>query len=587
MDPARRAFYEFHSSFMEPWDGPACVAFTDGTQIGAVLDRNGLRPGRYWVTDDGLVVLASEVGVLDLDPTTDRPQGPPRSPAGCSSSTLDEHRIVEDDEIKDDARRRSTPTTSGCTPGLDPPRRPARPRAHRAHARLGHPAPAGVRLHRGGAADPARADGQAPAPRPIGSMGTDTPDRGAVATGRGCCSTTSASCSPRSPTRRSTRSARSSSPRWPARIGPEGNLLDADARRRAARSCLPFPVHRQRRARQDPPHQPRRRPARLRRPTSSAASTTSTAAATALRDAARRDLRRGVDGDRRRRPHHRALRPRTPTATSRRSRRCCSPPRCTTTWSARRPAPRSAWSSRPATSARCTTSRCSSATARPRSTPTSRWRRSRTSPASGASSRASTPEQAVRNLVKALGKGVAQGDEQDGHLDRRVVHRRADLRGRRPVARSSSTRYFTGTTSQLGGVGLDVIAEEVARAAPQGLPARRHRRARTASSRSAASTSGAARASRTCSTPRRCSGCSTRPARGSYDIFKQYTPRVDEQSERLMTLRGLFGFSDGVPPAGADRRGRAGQRDRQAVQHRRDVATARSARRRTRPSPSR
>jgi glutamate synthase (NADPH) large chain len=67
MDPARRAFYRFHSTLMEPWDGPACVAFTDGAMIGAVLDRNGLRPGRYWVTRDGLVVLASEVGVLDID----------------------------------------------------------------------------------------------------------------------------------------------------------------------------------------------------------------------------------------------------------------------------------------------------------------------------------------------------------------------------------------------------------------------------------------------------------------------------------------------------------------------------------------
>ena len=68
MDPERRAFYEYHSALMEPWDGPACVAFTDGTLVGAVLDRNGLRPGRYSVTDDGLVVLASEAGVLDLDP---------------------------------------------------------------------------------------------------------------------------------------------------------------------------------------------------------------------------------------------------------------------------------------------------------------------------------------------------------------------------------------------------------------------------------------------------------------------------------------------------------------------------------------
>ena len=69
MDPARRAFYEFHSTLMEPWDGPALVAFTDGTLVGAVLDRNGLRPARYWVTEDGLVCLASEVGVLDVDPS--------------------------------------------------------------------------------------------------------------------------------------------------------------------------------------------------------------------------------------------------------------------------------------------------------------------------------------------------------------------------------------------------------------------------------------------------------------------------------------------------------------------------------------
>jgi glutamate synthase (NADPH/NADH) large chain len=70
MDPARRAFYEYHSSLMEPWDGPASVVFTDGTVIGAVLDRNGLRPSRIWVTNDGLVVMASEAGVLNLDPST-------------------------------------------------------------------------------------------------------------------------------------------------------------------------------------------------------------------------------------------------------------------------------------------------------------------------------------------------------------------------------------------------------------------------------------------------------------------------------------------------------------------------------------
>ena len=68
MDAARKAFYEYHSCLMEPWDGPACIAFTDGRIIGAVLDRNGLRPSRYYVTKDDMVVMASEVGVLDFPP---------------------------------------------------------------------------------------------------------------------------------------------------------------------------------------------------------------------------------------------------------------------------------------------------------------------------------------------------------------------------------------------------------------------------------------------------------------------------------------------------------------------------------------
>ncbi|MEJ2585190.1 MAG: glutamate synthase subunit alpha, partial [Robiginitalea sp.] len=68
MSPAKRAFYEFHSCMMEPWDGPASIPFTDGNYIGAVLDRNGLRPSRYTVTHDGYVVMASETGVLDIEP---------------------------------------------------------------------------------------------------------------------------------------------------------------------------------------------------------------------------------------------------------------------------------------------------------------------------------------------------------------------------------------------------------------------------------------------------------------------------------------------------------------------------------------
>ncbi|WP_020666804.1 glutamate synthase large subunit [Amycolatopsis nigrescens] len=99
MDPARRAFYEFHSTLMEPWDGPALVSFTDGTQIGAVLDRNGLRPARYWVTEDGLVVLASEVGVLELDPATIVRKGR-LEPGRMFLVDTAEGRIIDDEEIK-------------------------------------------------------------------------------------------------------------------------------------------------------------------------------------------------------------------------------------------------------------------------------------------------------------------------------------------------------------------------------------------------------------------------------------------------------------------------------------------------------
>ena len=104
MDPARRAFYRFHSTLMEPWDGPACVAFTDGTVIGAVLDRNGLRPGRYWVTRDGLVVLASEVGVLDIDPADVVRKGR-LQPGRVFLADTGRRRILEDAEVKNDLAR--------------------------------------------------------------------------------------------------------------------------------------------------------------------------------------------------------------------------------------------------------------------------------------------------------------------------------------------------------------------------------------------------------------------------------------------------------------------------------------------------
>jgi glutamate synthase (NADPH/NADH) large chain len=100
MSQSRKDFYAFHSSIMEPWDGPACITFTDGRQIGAVLDRNGLRPSRYWITKSGLVVLASEFGVLDFEPEEIETKGRLK-PGRMFLVDTEAGRIIEDDEIKD------------------------------------------------------------------------------------------------------------------------------------------------------------------------------------------------------------------------------------------------------------------------------------------------------------------------------------------------------------------------------------------------------------------------------------------------------------------------------------------------------
>ncbi len=99
MDPKKKAFYQYHASLMEPWDGPASIAFTDGTQIGAVLDRNGLRPSRFWVTQDDLVIMASEVGVLEIEPSTVIAKGR-LQPGKMFLVDTAQGRIIADEEIK-------------------------------------------------------------------------------------------------------------------------------------------------------------------------------------------------------------------------------------------------------------------------------------------------------------------------------------------------------------------------------------------------------------------------------------------------------------------------------------------------------
>ena len=207
MDEERRDFYEYHAAMMEPWDGPAAMAFTDGRQIGATLDRNGLRPARYFVTDDGLFVLASEMGVLPM-PEEKIVAKWRLQPGKMLLVDLVEGRIVSDDEIKSRLSRANPyrqwlETTQIVLEELNP----VEPRASRTDVSL---------LDRQQAfgytqedlAHPDVADG---GDRPGSGRldGHRHADLGAVATSRSCSTPISSRTSRRSPTRRSTRSAKS------------------------------------------------------------------------------------------------------------------------------------------------------------------------------------------------------------------------------------------------------------------------------------------------------------------------------------------------------------------------------------------
>ena len=162
MDAKRKAFYEYHAALMEPWDGPAAIAFTDGRQIGATLDRNGLRPARFIVTDDDHVIMASEAGVLPI-PEEKIVRKWRLQPGKMLLIDLEQGRIVEDEEIKAHARRgralrgvaEGDAVQAGGAVGA------ARRAGARAVQRSDDPArsPAGLRLHPGGPPVLPRADG--------------------------------------------------------------------------------------------------------------------------------------------------------------------------------------------------------------------------------------------------------------------------------------------------------------------------------------------------------------------------------------------------------------------------------------------
>ena len=122
MDPGLRAFYEYHACLAEPWDGPAAVAFTDGTVVSAVMDRNGLRPARYQVTSDGLVIMSSEVGLLDI-PLSEIVESGRIRPGEMIAVDGDKQRLLRNDEIKGEfaSRRRYRRWVSGNLSDLDSP----------------------------------------------------------------------------------------------------------------------------------------------------------------------------------------------------------------------------------------------------------------------------------------------------------------------------------------------------------------------------------------------------------------------------------------------------------------------------------
>ncbi len=535
MKPHRRAFYEFHSALMEAWDGPACVVFSNGRQIGAVLDRNGLRPARYWITEDGLVVLASEVGVLDLPPESIVAKGR-LQPGRMFLVDLDKGRIVEDDEIKDDLAAEH-PYDEWLHAGLI--RLPQLPsRQHIVHT----PVSVARRQQIFGYTDEELRILLAPMARegaePIGSMGTDTPL--AVLSTR-----------PRllfdyfsqlfaqvtNPPLDSIREELVTS--VAGTIGPEANLLTP-----GPSSCrqvvLPFPVldndelakivHINRDG--DLPGYATHVLRGLYPVSGGGAALEARLAeiCTEAVDAIEGGARVVVLSDRNATAdvapmpsllmtaavHHHLVRERL------RSRvglvveagdvREVHHVALLIGYGAAAVNPYLAMESVEDLATR------------------------------GVHVSGVSPEQAVHNLVKALGKGVLKVMSKIG-VSTIASYTGAQIFEAVGLSDTLVERHFTGTSSKLGGVGLDVLAEEVAS---------RHRRAYSLEATS--------KPHRTLEVggeyqwrrdgephlfdPESVFRLQHATRSGRYDVFRQYTARVDEQSQRLMTLRGLMSFKE-------------------------------------------
>lgn len=543
MDSKRRAFYEFHSTLMEPWDGPASVVFSDGTKVGAVLDRNGLRPSRYWVTEDGLVVLASEAGVLDIDPATVTQKGR-LEPGRIFLVDVEAHRIVTDAEVKS-ALADENPYDEWLHAGLI--------RFENLHERehVVHSHASVTRRQQvfGYTEEELRVlltPMAKTGAEPIGSMGTDTPiavlsDRPRLLFDYFVQLFAQVTNPPLDAIREELVTSLSSS------LGPESNLLDP-----GPASCrqvvLPFPVitndelAKLRHINLDG-DMPGLATMVLRGvydvegggdALKDRLDEICAEASAAIAEGARILVLSDRHSNAEKAPipsllltsavHHHLVREKTRTqvglVVEAGDVREVHHVAVLMGYGAAAVNPYLALESAEDLARR------------------------------GTYLPGVDPEQAVRNVVKSLGKGVLKVMSKMG-VSTVASYTGAQIFEATGLSPDLVDAYFTGTSSKLGGIGLDVVAEEVHR---------RHLRAYPAS--------GILPAHRKLEIggeyqwrregephlfdPETVFRLQHSTRTGRYDIFKQYTSRVDEQSERLMTLRGLFGFDSGRAPISID-----------------------------------
>jgi glutamate synthase (NADPH) large chain len=537
MDPARRAFYEYHATLMEPWDGPAAITFTDGTLIGSVQDRNGLRPGRFWVTEDGLVVMASEAGVLDLDPASVVRKGR-LEPGKMFLVDTRKGRIVEDDEVKAQlaAQKPYAQWVAENSVYLDQ----LPEREHIAHST------ASVRRRQ-------RAFGYteeelkiiltplgATGAEPLGAMGSDTPV--AVLSSR-----------PRLLFDYFTQMfAQVTNPPLDAireelvtsiggAIGPEPNLLE-DGPQHARKLVLPFPVldndglAKIVKVHKDPAMAGIFRSTIVRGlyPVSGGGAALEhrleeifAEVDRAVSDGVSFIVLSDREGDADRAPipsllllsavHHHLLRRHTRTQVS---------------------LVVEAGDVREVHHVALLIGYGAAAV-----NPYLAMETVEDLARSGFLGDVE-PEKAVANLIKALGKGVLKVMSKMG-ISTIASYRGAQVFEAIGLSHALVDRYFTGTTSRLGGIGLDVIAAEVAARHADAYPAsgnrQPHRRL---------ATGGEYQWRRDGEDhlfdPETVFRLQHSTRTRQMDVFRQYTHRVNEQSERLMTLRGLLTFRDGA-----------------------------------------